>query len=218
MMFTFGYKSKMSSILRACAAIAVGLVMVLSNNATTRVVQIIGALLFAAGVITFAYTRFIKKAQQGSLNDFNAVVDVVLGLILFVAPGFAGDVILLVIGIALTVLAIIQILAIVGTVSLVGMGPLSLVVSALALVGGLMLVFNPFSQFVMEKIAGAALIIYGCSEFASAWRMEKAKKASEVNFNQEYTSAEYTHAEDAPRTQIGTDFLSDAKEVDFEKE
>lgn len=211
----------MSSILRACAAIAVGLVMVLSNNATTRVVQIVGALLFAVGVITYAYPKFLKKDGQGRFDNFNAVVDVALGLILFLAPGFAGDFILLVIGIALTVLAVIQILAIVGTMSLAGMGPFSLIISVFALIGGLMLVFNPFSQFVMEKIAGAALLVYGCSEFMSVWRMDKAKKASDVKFDTEYkdyTKAEYSHAEDTPKTQIGTDYLSDAKEVEFEKE
>lgn len=48
-MITFGYNNKFSSILRSLAAIAIGLVMVCATDATTTVVKIIAAFLFAAG-------------------------------------------------------------------------------------------------------------------------------------------------------------------------
>ena len=40
-MITFGYKSKFSGILRALAAIGLGLVMILGNDATMTIVRII---------------------------------------------------------------------------------------------------------------------------------------------------------------------------------
>ena len=54
-MITFGYKNKFSGVMRALAAIAIGLVMVCSTEATTNVVKIIAAFLFAAGLVSFAY-------------------------------------------------------------------------------------------------------------------------------------------------------------------
>ena len=53
-MITFGYNNKFSSILRSLAAIAIGLVMVCATDATTTVVKIIAAFLFAAGIVSFA--------------------------------------------------------------------------------------------------------------------------------------------------------------------
>ena len=63
-MITIGYKSKFSSILRALSAIALGVVMVISNNATVTVVRVIAALLFAAGVISLVYSIVNRKNKM----------------------------------------------------------------------------------------------------------------------------------------------------------
>lgn len=67
-MITFGYKNKFSGVLRALAAIAIGLVMVCSTEATTNVVRIIGAFLFATGLISFAY-GFAHRKEGGVEPD-----------------------------------------------------------------------------------------------------------------------------------------------------
>lgn len=54
-------QNKFSGVLRALAAIAIGLVMVCSTEATTNVVKIIAAFLFAAGLVSFAYGLAHKK-------------------------------------------------------------------------------------------------------------------------------------------------------------
>ena len=61
-MITFGYKSKFSSILRACAAIAIGAVMIISTNATETVVRVIAAFLFAAGLVSLLYGYTNRKS------------------------------------------------------------------------------------------------------------------------------------------------------------
>lgn len=75
-MITFGYKNKFSGVLRALAAIAIGLVMVCSTEATTNVVKIIAAFLFAAGLVSFAYGLAHKKDGVLNLMVINAGVDI----------------------------------------------------------------------------------------------------------------------------------------------
>ena len=81
-MITFGYNSKFSSILRSLSAIAIGLVMVVSNNATVTVVRIIAAFLFAAGVVSFIYGFVNRKNGAMALMSVKAAVDVFIGLLL----------------------------------------------------------------------------------------------------------------------------------------
>lgn len=75
-MITFGYKNKFSGVLRALAAIAIGLVMVCSTEATTTVVRIIGAFLFATGLISFVYGFAHRKEGVLNLMVINAGVDI----------------------------------------------------------------------------------------------------------------------------------------------
>lgn len=213
-MITFGYKSKFSSILRACAAIAIGMVMVVSNNATETVVRIIAAFLFAAGIVSLIYGYTNRQSGALSLLSVNAAVDVVVGLVLFLFPHGVAHLITTLIGVALLIFGLLQMLVLSGTLSLVGSGLYSMVLSGIAIVGGAILVFNPFSQAVMSIIAGAALIFYGVSELMSSWRVEKAEKAYEVKYGQ--------HTEEEPyvsegKTELDTSGISDAKEVDYEK-
>ena len=86
MFITFGYKSNFNSVLRALVAIAIGLVMIVVNEATITVVQIIAAFLIAAGVVSII--RGIVKRNDGAMPLMltNAIVDIVFGLLLFFYP------------------------------------------------------------------------------------------------------------------------------------
>lgn len=214
-MITFGYKSKFSSILRACAAIGIGLVMIISTNATEMVVRIIAAFLFAAGMMSLVYGYTKRKEGAFSLMSVNAVVDVVIGLLLFFFPAQVSHLIIYLIGFALLIFGLLQVLVLSGTLSLVGGGIFSLILSGAALVCGIVLVFNPFSQAIMGIIAGVALMSYGFSELLSAWRVNKAVEAYEIKFGKKDVEPEAeTVSEEITFT---ADSLSDAKEVDYEK-
>ena len=80
-MFTFGYKTSVSSILRALASIGIGLVMIFDNDASETVVKVIAAFLFASGLVSLVY-GIIRNRKEGilPLMAVNAVVDVILGL------------------------------------------------------------------------------------------------------------------------------------------
>ena len=210
-MITFGYNSKFSSILRSLSAIAIGLVMVISTNATVTVVKIIAAFLFAAGVVSFVYGYLNRRSGAMSLMTVNAVVDIVIGLLLFLFPTTVAGIIVTLIGIAILLFAVLQLVVLSGTLSLVGMGGFSLVLCIIALVGGITLLFNPFSERVMSILAGVFLVVYGISDLLSMFRVTKAKEAYEIKFGQENRETQQD-GNDVPES------LADVKDVEYRKE
>lgn len=210
-MITFGYNNKFSSILRSLAAIAIGLVMVCATDATTTVVQIIAAFLFAAGIVSFAYGFANRKSGTFGLMTVNAVVDIVIGLILFLWPGFVAGVIVAIIGIVILAFGVIQILALAGTMSLLGSGGLNILLACLAVAGGIVLIFNPFSERVMSILAGVFLIYYGITDLISMRRVSKAKKEYEIHFTETRVDPDSTIDVDAD------DDFDGIKDVDYHK-
>lgn len=208
-MITFGYNNKFSSILRSLAAIAIGLVMVCATDATTTVVQIIAAFLFAAGIVSFAYGFANRKSGTFGLMTVNAVVDIVIGLILFLWPPFVAGVIVAIIGIVILVFGVIQILALAGTMSLLGSGGLNILLACLAVAGGIVLIFNPFSERIMSILAGVFLIYYGITDLISMRRVSKAKKEYEIHFTE-------TRVDPDSTIDVDDDF-DGIKDVDYHK-
>lgn len=210
-MFTFGYKTTLSSILRSLASIGIGLVMIFDNEASETVVKVVAAFLFASGLVSLVY-GLIRNKKEGllPLMAVNAVVDILIGVLLFLNPGWVAGFIITLIGIVLILFGGLQLLALAGTMSLLGTGFGTLILSICAVVGGAFLIFSPFGERVMGICAGSFLVLYGVSELISSWRIRKAKEAYEIRFN--------TREEPQPDQDIiETSGLDDAKEVDYTK-
>ena len=210
-MFTFGYKTSFSGILRALASIGIGLVMIFDNEASETVVKVIAAFLFASGLVSLLY-GIIRNKKEGvlPLMAVNAVVDLVIGLLLFLNPAWVADFIVTLIGIALILFGALQLLALVGAMSLLGAGFSTLILSICAVAGGAFLLFSPFGEIVMRVCAGGFLVLYGVSELISSWRIRKAREAYEIRFRQ---------SKDSGSGQSGVEIsgLDDAKEVNYTK-
>lgn len=212
-MITIGYKTKFDSIIRAVAAIGIGLVLVFGSNAPTVVVKIISVFLMVAGVVSLIY-GLIKNKENGMYQVLiiNAVLDILLGLLLFFNPQWVASFIVLIIGIVLILFGALQLLVLASTMSLLGAGFSSLILSICAIVGGAFLMFNPFSVKVMSIIAGFFLVLYGVSELISTWKVVKARKEYEIQ------RGPATPAQEAPVPgQIDASGIDDAREVDFER-
>ena len=179
-MITFGYNRKLSSILRACAAIGIGLVMILSTDATVTVVKIVAAFLMVFGVVSLVVGMLDRKSGSFPLLAANSVVDLAIGVLLFLYPTQVAGFIVYAIGAALIIFGILQLIVLISTLSLLGGGFLTLILSICAIVGGIILVFNPFTMKVMSIVAGAALFVYGVQELMSAWKVRKAVKVQEA--------------------------------------
>ena len=205
-MFTFGYKSKINGPLRALIALAVGIMMVVNpGEALTAVVKVIAAFLLASGLVSLVVGLRNKKDGSLPLMSFNALVDVLLGLFLFVFPGFVAKFRIYLIGFTLLAFGVVQILALASARKLTGLGFGAFVLPAIVtLVGGFIL-FNPFAESVMVMITGAALVVYGASELLSSWRMKKAIDEYEIRQAPE----KETPVQENPVTEV--------KDVDYEK-
>ena len=209
-MITFGYKTRLSSICRALASIGVGLVMTFGTDAPATVVKIIACFIFAAGIVSLA-CGFMKR-QDGSIQlmAVNAVVDCIIGLLLFLNPEWVAGFIVTLIGIALVIFGALQLIVLSTAMSLIGAGFASLILSAVAILGGIFLVFSPFSVRLMSILAGVFLLVYGVSELLSMWRISKAKEEYEIRYASDITSAGTSSHED-------DSIVPDAKEVEFHK-
>lgn len=205
-MFTFGYKSKINGPLRALIALAVGIMMVVNpGEALTAVVKVIAAFLLASGLVSLVVGLRNKKDGSLPLMSFNALVDVLLGLFLFVFPGFVAKFMIYLIGFALLAFGVVQILALASARKLTGLGFGAFVLPAIVtLVGGFIL-FNPFAESVMVMITGAALVVYGASELLSSWRMKKAIDEYEIRQAPE------------KETPVQENPVVEVKDVDYEK-
>ena len=206
-MFTFGYGSKISGPLRALIALAIGVMMVLRpDNALTTVVKVIAAFILASGLVSLIVG--LKNRKDGSLPlmSFNAVVDIIIGLVLFSFPGFVAKFIIYLIGFVLLGFGIMQILALVSAKRVMGLGLGAFILPiAVTLVGGFLL-FNPFAESVMVMIAGAAIIVYGASELFSSWKVKKAIDEYEIH---------QAPAQEQPSMPENT--LDNIKDVEYEK-
>lgn len=209
-MLTFGYKTKLSSLSRALAAIGVGLVMALGSNATEMVVKLIACFVIAAGIVSLI--AGLTKSNHGApaLLIANAVLDCAIGALLFFNPTWIASFIVGIIGFALIAFGALQLIVLSTALSLFGGGFTSLILSVLAILGGVFLVFNPFSMKLMSVIAGVLLVMYGVSEIMSTFKIEKAKKEYEVRYASNITSTK-------PASGTGDAEVADAKEVEFTK-
>ena len=212
-MIVLGYKTKFDSIVRAVAAIGIGIVMVFGSNAPTLVVKIIAALLMLAGVASLVYA-FIKKKENGMyrLLIINAWLDIAVGLLLFFNPQWVANFIVYAIGVVLVLFGALQLIVLAGTMSLLGAGFSSLILSVCAIVGGAFLLFNPFTLSVMSIIAGCFMILYGISELISTWKVSRAKKEYEIRRGPMPSSTSSPEPGKIDASGIG-----DAREVDFER-
>lgn len=206
-MFTFGYGNRISGPLRALIALAIGVMMVLRpDNALTTVVKVIAAFILASGVVSLIVGLKEKKNGSLPLMSFNALVDIIIGIVLFSAPGFVAKFIIYLIGFVLLGFGIMQILALFSAKRVMGLGFGAFILPiVVTLVGGFLL-FNPFAESVMVMIAGAAIIVYGASELLSSWKMKKAIDEYEIH---------QAPVQEQPAQQENP--LENVKDVEYEK-
>jgi uncharacterized membrane protein HdeD (DUF308 family) len=175
-MITFGYKSRFNGPVRALTAIAVGVVMVVSKtNALELAVRIIAAFLAASGIVSLLIGYKNKANGAMGLMGFNAAVDIILGFLLFLFPGFAAGLLIYLISFVLIAFGMFQLISMISANRVLKVGVLAFVMPLIVLAAGLFLLARPaFIGEALGLVAGIALIIYGVSELLSSWKMKKA--------------------------------------------
>jgi uncharacterized membrane protein HdeD (DUF308 family) len=141
------------------------------------------------------------------LMGFNGIVDIVIGLTLFLFPGFVAGLLIYLIAFVLICLGFFQLIGLGSASRVMKMGIWSYVLPFLVLAAGIFLMTNPaFIGEAIGVVAGAFLIIYGVSELLSSWKMRKAIDEYEIH---------RTAGPSAP-AQPGEP-MPDVKDVDYEK-
>ena len=171
--------------MRALIALAVGIMMVVfPASALALVVKIIAAFIFASAVVSLIVGFRDKARGTFPLMSFNAVINLLIGFLMFTHPEAIAKFMIYLIGFVLFVFGIVQLIAIVSARRVVTLGTGAFVLpAAVTLIGGFLL-FNPFAESVMIIIAGSALILYGVSEFISSFRMKKVREYEQVDEQQ----------------------------------
>ena len=213
-MITFGFRNKFSGVARASIAIILGLIMIIwRGSILPLIVKVIAAVMIASGIVSLAYGIINRNNGALGLSVFNTVVDIVIGILLFIYPNQVADFVVILIGIALTVFGIFQVIALVSTSALLHVGFLALFLPVICAVGGLLLIGLLFigdpsqATATLTMIAGIAVVIYGLSELMTSWKMSKAIHEYEIKFPSSDKEKEKTGAFD----------YDDVKDAEFEK-
>ena len=206
-MITFGYKNKFSGFLRAVAASAIGLIMVVSRtDAMVLVVRIVAAFLLASGIVSFLVGYRDRQNGQRPLMGVNGAVDILVALLIFIFPHFVAGLIVYLIGFALLGFGIFQLIALVSANKVMKVGVFGFVMPVLVLLAGAFLLARPaFIGTAVGTVAGIALIVYGLSELVSSWKMKQAIDEYDIRFPQQ------PEMKDTRKTDSGV------KDVDYEK-
>lgn len=174
-MITFGYKNKFNGPFRAICALAIGLLMVIRpSDAMSLVVKVLAVFLFASGIVSLIQGLRNKSDGALPLMSFNALVNVVLGLFLFMFPGFVAKFVIYMIGFVLLAFGGLQLMGLLSVRSNIKIGAGAYVVPSIVTIVGAFILFNPFAESVMSIIAGVAFIFYGISELYSSRKMSNA--------------------------------------------
>lgn len=213
-MITFGFRNKMSGVLRAVAAIVLGIVMVAMPEGSLRIlVQILAAVLIASGLVSAAYGIAYRRNGGLGLMVFNSVVDILLGILMFCYPDFVAGFIMILLGVVLFLMGLMIIFTLVSAVSFVSMGFWAFLFPAVCTVGGALLIFSEplgMASFV-TVVGGIILLVYGVSELIASWKMRKAMKEYEIRFSPD--AAQSPESGDASRKGA----FEDAIDVQYEK-
>lgn len=183
-MITFGYKGKFKGLMRALTAIAIGVVMVWSKaNALNIAVQIIAAFLVASGLVSLVVGYKNRADGAFALMGFNTVVDIFLGILLFLFPGFFAGLLVYLIAFVLIGFGLFQIVALGSASGVFRMGAIAFILPVVVIILGMFLIVRPsFIGETIGVIAGVALMIYGISELLSSWKMKKAIDEYEIKY------------------------------------
>ena len=110
------------------------------------------------------------------------------------------------IGFALFVFGIMQLVSLFSARRVIAVGTFAFVLPAIVTMVGFFMLFNPFAESVMSTMAGVALIVYGASELLSSWKMKKAIDEYEIHMAK---PEETLSAKDVDEAEV--------KDVDYEK-
>ena len=110
-------------------------------------------------------------------------MDIFLGILLFLFPGFFAGLLVYLIAFVLIGFGLFQIVALGSASGVFRMGAIAFILPVVVIILGMLLIVRPsFIGETIGVIAGVALMIYGISELLSSWKMKKAIDEYEIKY------------------------------------
>lgn len=158
------------------------------------------------------FTLGYKSIGMCILRDLLALA---LGItFLFFPDTFLTSALVKILGAILAVLGIIQLIAAVGAMSLVGMGFLTFIFDGIVVLFGISLIFSNFGIRFLGVLAGLGLVWYAVADIISLWKVRQAMNEYEIRYEKK---PEQQPADD-DSFRVSDDTLLNAKDVDYTKE
>ncbi len=187
------------SLVSSLVILILGFLLVFQSEVTLMTISyIIGAILFAIGII--AMIHFFTNKSEDSFSQLNIVYGIICilaGIFFVKEPKMIGSIIPVVLGIGIIINSSIKVQqALVLRNVKNKYWTISLVISLLSLVCGVVLLFNPFSgAVVLTKIIGIFLILYAVLDLVNTFLLKKSNGIQiEIEKKEVSNSA---HAKDA---------------------
>lgn len=185
-----------SSIGTSIVLMILGLLLIFQSEATiTTISYIIGAILFAAGIL--ALIKFIKKSKKGSLT-FNldmlyGIVTIILGIIVITNPKAIASILPIVLGIAIIINSSSKLqYAFLLKKDNNDLWKVTLIISIISTICGVVLLFNPFAGAILiMRIVGVFILLYSILDIVSTFIIKKNVE----EFKNIITSTEVEEAE-----------------------
>ena len=176
-MITFGYNSRFSSPIRALVFVALGVLVILAKaDAMELVVKIVAAFILAAGIVSVFVGFKQKKEGTMPLSFFNAMVNMLIAVLLFIFSAFVAKFVSYLLGFVLFGFGMFQLSVLMSMRKNVQVSIAAYILPVLVTLAGVVIFFYPeFFGQSLGLIAGIALIVYGASDLMSAFKMKNAK-------------------------------------------
>ncbi len=182
------------SIVRSVFFVLVGLFFCAFPDLTPQLfVIILGGIVLFVGAISFL-SIFTDNGKPSGMNYYNLGMSLIVGLALILAPGFWVNFIMIVLGVAVALCGISQLVSITG-IRKYGVKPNATeYITGILLLGlGIFICFRPLaSEQMLMVLAGAGCILYGLSNLLALLHVRsKLKKEGKHIVNDTIEDIDY---------------------------
>lgn len=185
-----------TSIGTSIVLMILGLLLIFQSEATIKTISyIIGAVLFAAGVI--ALVKFIKNSKNGkttlNLDILYGIVTIILGIIVITNPKAIASILPIVLGVAIIISSSSKLqYAFLLKNDNNDLWKTTMIISIISTICGVVLLFNPFAGAVLiMRIVGIFILLYSILDIVSTIIIKKNTE----EFKTVITSPEVEEAE-----------------------
>ena len=165
-------------LIRGIVTMAVGgTVIVVPGLSIKMVMQLLGILLLADGVVAFLIDYFTSKEKKAYLILPRGTSNLIIGTILIVFPSLLLNVFVFVMGFLLLLAGASQLLNQLGTIGKQNFSWPMAIISFISLAAGVVLISCPFeSAKVVLILFGAVMLVYGLGEFIWSFKIRKLQQ------------------------------------------